>query len=106
MLTSAGAIESRVSVRTVHVTADGRKLGVTLKVGVMTDLAEGDVRHLTLRVTTPSGSYPRSALRVLGHDELDIVAGTLPLSHSQVFYGSASRPAPRCDSLTRAHPSR
>ena len=55
VLKQAGGVEPRVEVRTVYVTGDGTKLGVTLKAGVMTDLAEGSSRSLRLRVTTPPG---------------------------------------------------
>lgn len=78
---ASGAVESRVQVRTVHVTADGTKLGVTLKAGVMTDLAEGDVRILSLRITTPAGSAEHR-LDILGHDELD-VQGAVTLQQSR-----------------------
>jgi hypothetical protein len=83
VLQQAGAVESRVQVRTVHVTADGTKLGVTLKAGVMTDLAEGSTRSLRLRVTTPAGSAEHR-LDIVGHDELDVI-GTVTVSQSRTF---------------------
>ena len=55
VLKQAGSIEPGL------VTGDGTKLGVTLKAGVMTDLAEGSSRSLRLRVTTPAGSAERSS---------------------------------------------
>ena len=84
VLKLAGGTEQRVDVRQIFVTADGTKLGVTLKAGVMTDLAEGDTRHLRLRLTTPAGSAER-ALDILGHDELDFAGNTLPLAQSRTF---------------------
>ena len=84
ILKPAGGTEQRVDVRQIFVTADGTKLGVTLKAGVMTDLAEGDTRHLRLRLTTPAGSAER-ALDILGHDELDFAGNTLPLAQSRTF---------------------
>ncbi len=83
VLKQAGGVEPRVEVRTVYVTGDGTKLGVTLKAGVMTDLAEGSSRSLRLRVTTPAGSAERS-FDIIGHDELD-VQGTVSLSQSRTF---------------------
>jgi hypothetical protein len=83
VLTQAGGVESRVQVRTVHVTADGTKLGVTLKAGVMTDLAEGSTRQLRLRVATPAGSAEHT-FDIVGHDELD-VQGTVTVSQSRTF---------------------
>jgi hypothetical protein len=83
VLKAAGGTESRVEIRKVYVTADGTKLGVTLKAGVMEDLAEGSTRSLRLRVTTPAGSAERR-LDILGHDELD-VRGTVTVSQSRTF---------------------
>ncbi len=79
----AGGTEARVETRTVYVTADGTKLGVTLKAGVMADLAEGSIRSVRLRVTTPAGSAERR-LDILGHDEL-VVQGTVTWSQSRTF---------------------
>lgn len=83
VLKQAGGVEPRVEVRTVYVTGDGTKLGVTLKAGVMTDLAEGSTRSLRLRVTTPAGSAERT-FDIIGHDELD-VQGTVSVSQSRTF---------------------
>ncbi|MBL8342604.1 MAG: hypothetical protein JNL30_14130 [Rubrivivax sp.] len=80
---ASGQIEPRVEVRQVHVTADGSKLGVTLKAGVMTNLAEGARLILTLRVTTPTGAA-NTRLDILGHDELEL-SGTTTLTGPGVF---------------------
>jgi hypothetical protein len=84
VLKSTGDVEPRVDVRQVYVTGDGTKLGVTLKAGVMTDLAEGDRRYLTLRVTTPAGAV-MGTISILGHDELDIGGATATVSQSGTF---------------------
>ena len=85
VLTAAGSVEQRVGVRKIFVTGDGTKLGVTLKVGVMTDLAEGQTLYLRLRIGTPAGSVGET-LRIMGHDELDVAAGnTLRLAQSGTF---------------------
>ena len=83
VLKQAGGVESRVEVRTVYVTGDGTKLGVTLKAGIMNDLAEGSTRSLRLRITTPAGSAERT-FDIVGHDELN-VQGTVTLSQSRTF---------------------
>ena len=83
LVKAAGGTESRVETRTVYVTADGTKLGVTLKAGVMEDLGEGSRLSLRLRVTTPAGSA-EYRLDILGHDELD-VRGTVTVSQSRTF---------------------
>ena len=84
LIDGAGRIESRISIRSVAVTADGTKVGLALKVGVMTDVGEGQSHHLRLRVTTPAGSavYP---VTIIGHDELDVQSGTGTVNRSQVF---------------------
>ncbi|HEX3330421.1 MAG TPA: hypothetical protein VHS27_10915 [Gaiellales bacterium] len=84
ILKQSGGIEPRVDVRQIHVTGDGKNLGVTLKAGVMIDLAEGQTRYLSLRVTTPAGSADRS-LAILGHDEIDTGAGTVSVAQSTTF---------------------
>ena len=83
-LNSDGTPEPRVEVRSVAVKADGTQLGIGLKVGVMTDLAEGQSRILTIRVETPTGSAD-SELAIAGHDELDVLTGTRTISESARF---------------------
>jgi hypothetical protein len=84
VLKPAGGIEQRVDVRTVHVTADGKSLGVTLKAGVMTDLDEGRIRQLRLRATTPAG-YAERTFEIIGHDEIDFSGGTRTQATSATF---------------------
>lgn len=81
---ASGQVEARVAVRTIFVTADGTRLGVTLKAGVMTDLGAGLTRLLTLRVSTPGGAAS-APLTIVGHDELDLPSGSRTLFFSQVF---------------------
>ncbi|MDX2058032.1 MAG: IPT/TIG domain-containing protein [Gemmatimonadales bacterium] len=83
-LTATGAVESRIEARTKAVTADGRQLGVALKVGVMTDLGEGSSRPITVRVVTPAG-MAETTLWILGHDELDVSNGTRTVVASGTF---------------------
>src|SRR5262249_21452525 len=49
-LDEQGQVEPRIDVRSTAVTADGTKLGIALKVGVMTDFGEGTTRTLTVKV--------------------------------------------------------
>ncbi len=83
-LTTTGAVESRIEARTIAVTADGRQLGLALKVGVMTDLGEGYTRPITVRVDTPAG-VADTTLWILGHDELDVSSGTRTVVASGTF---------------------
>ncbi|HYT25332.1 MAG TPA: hypothetical protein VEP73_02450, partial [Actinomycetota bacterium] len=96
----SGQVEPRVDVRTIFVTADGTRLGVTLKAGVMTDLAAGLTRPVTLRVSTPGGSASAS-LTVVGHDELDLPSGSRTLFFSQVFSRLTVGPGARLTVLNR-----
>ena len=84
VLDASGQAETRVEVRTIYVTADGTQLGVTLKAGVMTDLGEGDTRPIVLQLSTPAGSAA-GWLTIIGHDELNLPAGSMTLSSSTTF---------------------
>jgi hypothetical protein len=70
VLAASGQTETRVEVRTIYVTGDGTKLGVTLKGQVMQDLQEGAQRDVRVRVSTPAGAAERT-LSIIGHDEWD-----------------------------------
>ena len=79
-----GAMETRIAVRSVAVTADGTRLGFGLKVGVMEDLGEGQVSYLELRVRSPAG-FATASFSIRGHDELDVLTGVRTVSQSAVF---------------------
>jgi hypothetical protein len=70
-----GAVDPRVECRGAAISRTGTRLGVTVHVSTLTDLAEGQVSGHVLRVQTPVGSdeFP---LSVIGHDELRVPAGS------------------------------
>jgi hypothetical protein len=74
LIDGTGAVDVRGECGAAIVSGNGRRVGVTIKVRPMIDLAEGDVSGHMLRVTTPAGeaSHP---LPILGHNELDVAAG-------------------------------
>ena len=79
-----GSLESRIAQRALAVTADGTQLGLCMKVGVMTDLPEGQTAALSLRVTTPAGTAT-THFGVIGHDELDVTTGARTVAQPGVF---------------------
>ena len=79
-----GTNETRIEQRALAITADGTQLGLGLKIGVMTDLPEGQSATLNLKVTTPAGDAT-SPFSVIGHDELDVLTGARTVSASAMF---------------------
>lgn len=69
-----GVVDQRVECGGPAISRNGTRLGVTVRVQPMTDLAEGATSWHELRVSTPAGSatFP---LPIIGHDELDVTPG-------------------------------
>jgi hypothetical protein len=80
-----GPVDPRLECRGPAVSRTGTRLGVTVHVSTLTDLAEGQVSGHVLQVQTPVGSA-EFALPVIGHDELRVSAGsTVTLAQSGRF---------------------
>ena len=100
-----GTVEQRVELRGLAITADGTRLGLSLKAGVMTDLAERQWISLTLRVITPAGTADGS-IAILGHDELDVLTGSRTLAASGRFSRMDVEPGARLNIASTFPPVR
>jgi hypothetical protein len=92
VLDEQGHLDQRFDIRATAITADGTKLGVALKVGVMADFGEGATRTVVVRVTTPVGSATQ-AIGIICHDELIVPASTVSTVSASMTFSTIDVPS-------------